>query len=139
LEASRPNLAGLSSVLRSQFGQDLLSRAITQDLQTAKSDIAILDGIRRLPDIEQARQLPNFKLVQVVTDEKNRYERLTKRQQNPDDATKTFEDFLIDDQKEADRQIPDVMALADFTINNDGDLNHLQTQVDELLLKITKS
>jgi dephospho-CoA kinase len=136
LEASRPNLAGLSSVLRSQFGQDLLSRAITQDLQTAKSDIAVLDGIRRLPDIEQARQLPNFKLVQVITDENHRYERLTKRQQNPDDATKTFEDFLIDDQKESDRQIPDVMALADFTINNDGDLNHLQTQVDELLAKL---
>lgn len=137
LDASRPNLAGLSEALRQFFGQDLFSRAIIQDLQTAKSDIAVLDGIRRLPDIEQAKKLPNFKLIQVVTDAKNRYERLVKRKQNSDDHSKTFEEFLTDEQKEADRQIPDVMALADFTINNDGDLHNLQTQVDELINKIS--
>lgn len=135
-EASRPNMANLSSSLRELFGQDLLSRTITQDLQQAKSDIAVLDGIRRLPDIEGAKKLPNFKLVQVVTEEKHRYERLIKRHQNPDDATKTFEDFLADEQKEADRGIPEIMTLAEYTINNDGDLESLHQRVDELLEKL---
>jgi dephospho-CoA kinase len=135
-DASRPNMASLSETLRQLFGQDLLSRTVTQDLQQAKSDIAVLDGIRRLPDIEGAKKLPNFKLVQVVTEEKNRYERLTKRNQNPDDATKTFEDFLADEQKEADRGIPEIMKLAEFTLDNDGDLNSLYTQIEELLTKL---
>lgn len=136
LEANRPNMAGLSSSLRELFGQDLLSKTITQDLQQTKSDVAVLDGIRRLPDIEQAMKLPNFKLIQVVTDEKIRYERLIQRNQNPDDQAKTFETFLTDQQLETERGIPEIMALAEFTINNDGDLNHLQTQVDELLAKL---
>lgn len=136
VETSRPNMANLSSVLRELFGQDLLSKTITQDLQQAKSEIAVLDGIRRLPDIEQAKTLPNFKLVQVVTDEKNRYERLVKRNQNSDDATKTFSDFLADEQKEADRQIPEIMALANYTINNNDSLEDLHKQIDELIAKL---
>lgn len=135
-DASRPNMANLSSSLRELFGQDLLSRTITEDLQQAKSDIAVLDGIRRLPDIEGAKKLPNFKLVQVITEKNHRYERLTKRGQNPDDTTKTFEDFLADEQKEADRQIPQIMELAEFTLNNDGDLASLYTQIEELLTKL---
>jgi len=135
-EASRPNMASLSSNLRELFGQDLLSRTVTQDLQLAKSDIAVLDGIRRLPDIEGAKKLPNFKLVQVITDEKKRYERLIKRHQNPDDATKTFANFLADEQKEADKGIPEIMKLAEYTINNDGDLGSLYTQIEELLTKL---
>ena len=129
-------MASLSSTLRQLFGQDLLSRTIAQDLQQAQSAIAVLDGIRRLPDINQAKQLPNFKLIQVITDEKIRYERLIKRQQNPDDATKTFADFLADEQKEADRSIPEIMAMADLTINNDGSLQDLYQQVDEVLTKL---
>lgn len=136
LETSRPNMANLSSALRGLFGQDLLSQTITQDLQLAKSEIAVLDGIRRLPDIARAKQLPNFKLVQVVTDEKFRYERLIKRKQNADDATKTFADFLADEQKEADKSIPQIMALASYTINNNGSPEDLYQQTDELISKI---
>ena len=135
-DATRPRMASLSSLLRELFGQDLLSRTITLDLQKTSSAIAVLDGIRRLPDISQARQLPNFQLIQVVTDEKIRYERLTKRQQNPDDVDKTFAEFLADEQKEADRSIPEIMALADYRLDNNGDLDNLHRQIDELMGKL---
>jgi dephospho-CoA kinase len=138
IEEVRPNLAALSNILRTQFGSDLISRVITEDLKRSKADIVVLDGIRRMPDIELASKLPEFVLISVETDQKIRYERLINRRQNQDDQHKTFEQFLADHQAEADKFIPDVMAKAKYVINNDGDFDKLYEQVDKLISGLSK-
>jgi dephospho-CoA kinase len=136
LVETRANLAGLSSTLRSQFGSDLISRVITEDLKHSSADIVVLDGIRRLPDIALTKNLPGFVLVRVEADEQTRYQRLIGRGQNVDDRQKTFDQFLADHEAEADKQIPLVMAEAKYSLNNSGSLETLYRQIDSLLTEL---
>ncbi len=137
LEEARANLANLSRILREQFGSDLISRVITEDIKHSSAEIVVLDGIRRLPDIALAKDLPGFNLVRVETDEQTRYQRLLGRSQNADDQQKTFAQFQADHQAEADRQIPQVMAMAQYTLTNNGTMEQLYQQIDDLITKLS--
>jgi dephospho-CoA kinase len=133
LPLERPNMALMSNILRANFGENLISRTIASDIEHDECDFIILDGIRRMPDIETMRALPGFHLLSVDAKAELRWKRMTTRGQNADDASKTFEDFLIYEQAEADREIPRVMQDAEATFNNDGDVESLINQVQEYL------
>ncbi|MFH1412669.1 MAG: AAA family ATPase [bacterium] len=132
LPIERINLDDLSTILRQRFGQDILSHAITEDIKQDNNLIIVLDGIRRWTDIALARELPGFKLVKIITDEKLRYERLLKRGQNNDDVSKSFEKFQEDNISESNIQIPQVMEQADIEINNNGSIEELYKQIEKL-------
>lgn len=136
VQMSRENLATVSNVLRDTFGQDLISKTIVTDIEEDESEIIVLDGIRRPTDFERAKTLDGFVLVKVFADQATRHERLLKRSQNIDDQTKTLEQFQADEQAEADRQIPLVMAEAQHEIDNNGDFKALYLQVDDLMKKL---
>lgn len=132
----RENLDNLSTILRQQFGQDILSQTITKDIAQDQNSLVILDGIRRLTDISSAQQLPNFYLVRVIADEQLRYERILQRGQNIDDRSKTLAEFQEDNRSESNIQIPEVMTHAQYEIDNNGDLAAMQQQVDALVAKL---
>ncbi len=132
LPLDRTNMANLSEIIRSQFGSDLISRTIAMDIEEDPCNFIILEGIRRDPDLETMRDLPGFQLIAVTADSKLRWERMTKRGQNTDDHSKTYEQFLNDEQSESDRTIPKVMAHAEVTIDNNGTLEELYAQVDKI-------
>ncbi len=138
IEQSRENMQAASSALRQTFGDDLMSKTIAKDVATAKSQIVGVDGVRRLPDIKYLREVPGFYLVEINADQKIRFERITKRDENADDTTKTFEQFQADEQREAEQQIKTVAQTADFHINNDGTLDDLYRQIEEILDKVKK-
>lgn len=138
LPQTRENMANLSSILRGQFGQDIILRAILRDIENEPCSFILLEGMRRYGDFLTFKEFPNFKLVAVIADQNLRYERLTKRNQNVDDAGKTLEQFKIDEQGEAEQDIPKAIAQADFTINNDGDLNALYEQAENIYQQIKK-
>ncbi len=135
---TRENLQKVSTALRSSFGEDLLSRVIVSDVQKINSSIVIVDGIRRLSDIEFLKDMPNFFVIAVDADSKLRYERMKLRNENIGDNDKTYEDFLNDENAEADRQIPDVIKTADFIIENNGTLEDLHSKIDGVVEKIKK-
>ena len=118
------------------YGFSTPLRDIIKDIKQDDSPLIVLDGVRRLADIKYAKELPNFFLVRVVTNEKNRYTRLIQRQQNTDDQNKTFEQFLEDEQRETELQIPEVMTQADYEINNNGNLAETYQQIDDLMAKL---
>lgn len=133
IETSRENMSLLSTVLRKNFGEDTLDKVMAGDIKKDSNNLVIVDGIRRLKDIEYLRKLPNFKLVRVVVDPKIRYERLVKRNENKGDSKKTFKEFLTDQKREADAQIPEVMERADLEIDNNGTWEELRSQADKIL------
>ena len=89
--------------------------------------------MRRVPDIKYLREIPGFKLVRIVGEPATRFKRLIARKENPGDENKTYEEFLADHKKEADSQVPIVMAQADLEINNNGSLEDLYKQVDQIV------
>ena len=113
-----------------------MAKTMYYDVSKDKSDIVVVEGIRRLEDVECLQKSDNFFLVRIVSDEKVRYERLTQRKENSDDASKTFEQFIKDHSKETEITIPPVMAKADFEIENNGSREDLHKKLDDLILKL---
>lgn len=134
---SRENLQKVSTVLRANFGENLLARAIAADALKLEADVVVIDGVRRFTDIEHLKDLPNFILVKIDADPKLRYERMKLRNENEGDDKKTFEEFLSDHEAEADKQIPEVMKTAKYSIDNSGTFDELYVQIDEMVKKFS--
>jgi dephospho-CoA kinase len=139
IENSRENLQKLSTVLRENFGQDLMSRVIAEDVKNDPKEIVAVEGIRRPTDITYLEKNPGFNLIYITADPKIRWERLVKRNENPGDDKKTFEEFSKDEQAEADRMIKDLGKNAKYTITNDGDLESFFGQMESILKQIHES
>lgn len=133
LEQTRDNLIRISEVMRGNFGEDLLAKAMAGDVANDNTPIIVVDGIRRMADIEHLQKLPNFHLVEIFADPEIRYERLIKRTENNDDQSKTYEQFLADHKRSTELSILDVVKEASIHIDNNGSLADLHTQLDSLI------
>lgn len=138
LEENRENLQKISTIFRENFSDDLLSQVIYQDVQADENEIVVIDGVRRMPDIEYLKKLPGFRLIYIDTKMETRYERLIKRGENADDAKKTFEEFRIDNEREAEKRIKDLKKDANFVIDNNGTFENLYEQIDKIITECKK-
>jgi dephospho-CoA kinase len=84
------------------------------------------------------RNVDGFQLLYVETDLQKRYERLVKRHENTDDQTKTFEEFLKDNEQEPQLQIRGLKNIAQYVIQNDGTLDELYVQVDKIMSEVLR-
>ncbi len=135
---NRENLQSLSTDLRNRFGNDILAKTIAQDSINSNSKIIIIDGVRRVDDIKYLLPLSNFKLISVEADIKLRYERIKLRNENEGDQNKSFEQFIQEEAREAELEIPKVMALANFKIINNLDLTSLYEQTKIIMNDLIK-
>lgn len=133
---TRENLQDLSLDLRNRFGSDILAQTITKDVKNSSKEIVIIDGIRRLEDMAGLKDLPGFYLLSIDADPEVRYKRMKERNENKGDDRKSYEQFIADNNREAEIQIPEVMANAQFHLNNNGTLNSLYSQIDKILKEI---
>jgi dephospho-CoA kinase len=129
-------MQNLSLDLRNRFGEDILAKVIKEDSKQDDCDYIIIDGVRRVKDIKYFLTLSEFKLISIDADIKIRYERMVERNENEGDDKKTFSEFEAECSKEAEKEIPEVMKIADYTINNNKDFDHLYQQIDEIISKI---
>ena len=102
---------------------------------------AVIEAPRAIAEGEflKGKDVP---LIAVDADRTIRYERISKRGSVKDNVS--FEQFSAQEDRELnateahDMNILGVMQLADFTLNNNGTLEELHAQIDEVLKKITK-
>lgn len=132
IEINRKNMQDVSRILREHFGQNTLARVISEDVKNDQNDVVIVDGIRRLEDIEYLKTLPEFKLVYITADIKIRYNRLLERGENEDDKDKTFEQFKKDHEAETELEIPKIGQTADYKIDNSGTLEELYQEIEKI-------
>ncbi len=135
-DQNRENMAKLSLYVRKAFGEDIFSRVILTEAKKSESTLVVVDGIRRYSDIVHLENETHFYLVYVETSAEARYKRLIQRRQNTDDMMKTEVQFEKDALLETEKQIRDLKERADFVINNDGTLEELYAQVDQIVKKI---
>jgi len=136
-ENTRENMQTLSTLLRQYFGDDLLANVIYNDIKNASEDIIIVDGVRRLPDIEMLKTL-GFKLLFIEATPEVRYERLIQRSENIDDRNKTFEEFQKESMAETEVRIADLKNVSDYVIDNNGTLDELYRKIDEIITELKK-
>ena len=130
---NRKNLGKLSLALRESFGQDVLIHALIEDIKGSDADIVIIDGIRRMAELEHLSNLDNFKFIYLKADLKKRYERLIQRGEKQDDNIKTFEEFKKDHQIETETTILELEDKAGTVITNNGTLEDLYKKIDSVL------
>ena len=137
LPVSRENMQELSTLMRQRFGENVLARAISKKAQQSADGLVVIDGVRRLTDIENLMALPEFHLVAIFADQQIRYQRCVSRNENAGDSTMTLEQFTIKESAEAEAQIPEVMSRAQLTIDNNGIVEELYQKIDEVVHKIS--
>ncbi len=133
VEKSRENLQIISRLLRENFGQDVMSQVIAEDVTRDQHDLVAVEGIRRPTDITYLEKKEGFHLIYITADPDIRWERLVKRNENPGDNKKTFEAFLQDEQAEADRLIKELGSKSQYTITNNGSLEEFYRQMEKIL------
>lgn len=133
LETSRENLQYISTTIRQHFGESTLADAMAIDISQDPAEFVIIDGIRRMADIRNLREMNGFKLIRVVASEQIRYERAVKRNENPGDDKKTLEEFRAEEKAETEMTIPEVMEHADFEIINEGTFDDLEQRIDDII------
>ncbi len=135
VEPSRDNLIKMSEAVRGTFGEDTMAKVMAKDAESDENSIIVVEGIRRMADIEHLAKLPNFVLVEIFADLEKRHERLIKRREKPDDATTTLEQFKKDHQRSTELSIPEVVSHATEHIDNNGTTEQLCEQLDNLIKK----
>ncbi|EKE05056.1 MAG: hypothetical protein ACD_19C00426G0078 [uncultured bacterium] len=132
-EINRPNLQDVGNELREKFGPDF----ITQELFTlakTNNENAIIESVRNPREAEFIKS-HGGKLIAVVADQKIRFDRIKDRQSVKDNVT--FEEFQKQEERETQSIDPNsqnltkCIEMADFIINNDGDLDNLYEQIEK--------
>lgn len=139
LPQTRDNMMRCGIFLRDGFGQDLFSRVIAQETEASNAPVVAIPNVRLESDIVYLDKLPGFVLVGVDAAAELRFERIKQRNQNPDDATKTWEEFQKDAELPTEIHIRELAKKCEFTIDNNGDLEYLHTQIDGLMGKLLDS
>ena len=137
MDHSRPNKVVVANELREKFGAGELAR---RSLSRATEEIIVISAIRNVGEIEYLREHSNFFLISVDAPIELRYERVSKRERFGDG--KTFEEFKAGEDRERDagptsQQLFPCMALADFSIVNDSDLENLNRQIEKAVDIVT--
>lgn len=134
LEPTRDHMIAAGRALRVQGGPGVLASRTLEHI--APGTDAIVDSIRNPAEVEVLRSRPDFVLLDVRADRHVRYARLSERAR-AGDAT-SFEEFVRQEEAElhsgdvSAQQLIATAAMADVTVDNDGDVAALIRELDVL-------
>lgn len=98
---------------------------------------AIIESIRAVGEVKSLQTKENFYLFAIDADPTIRYERIKLRNNESDHVSYTK--FINDEQREMDNEDPTkqnisaCMQLADYTFDNNGSLEDLYQQIEEII------
>ncbi len=133
LPESRDVLISISEVVRTKFGEGTLANVMAKDVEFDARELIIVDGARRMADVEYLSKLEGYHLIYITATLETRYERVKNRGEKVDEKNMSFEQFKQDNERSTEVSIREVATHAEKTLNNDGTLEQLHTQVDALL------
>ncbi|MFA6503287.1 MAG: AAA family ATPase [Candidatus Paceibacterota bacterium] len=140
LPVNRDTITVTANNLRELHGPAYVVEQLLARAGETRGDV----GIESIRTVGEARVLKasGAILIGVDADPALRYERAVQRASVTDAVD--FDTFVAQEKRELTSEDPNkqnvlgVMALADYTLHNDGTLAELHAQVDEVLQEITK-
>ncbi len=120
LPISRINEQTLGVLVKELFGEDVLSKALISRAQKTEKKVVVFEGLRKKEELDSLKaELPGFKLIYLKAAPEIRYARMQKRNEKLGESTKTYEEFLESEKHDADKQITDLEAYADYIVMNE--------------------
>ena len=132
-EINRENLTQGGRTLRSEGGPGILAEMLIERLDGKN---AVIDSIRTPGEVEALREREDFILIEVRAGMDARWERAQSRARTGDISDK--ETFFANEEKEAvakdesGQALNATAALADLILVNDGTLEELYSDLEEL-------
>lgn len=136
-QSSKEDQAWLYLVFKERFGEDVLHKGVARYIQQHEG-IMCVNGMRMMMDLDFIRSFDHNYIIYVTADQKLRWQRTVNRGEKSDDD-QTFEDFQkFEASAETEQAIPKIGAKADFVVRNEGTMDDLLWQVDDVMKKILK-
>ncbi|MBC8183343.1 AAA family ATPase [candidate division KSB1 bacterium] len=138
LEPTRQNLIDVGNQLREQCSASVLADKIKAKISTNN---AMIDSIRNTAEVRSLRCLNNFYLIAIDAPVEERFQRAKKRGRTENAAT--LDEFIKIENKEKNenenhQNIPACLAVADYTIKNEKDVDHLYENIENILDELQK-
>lgn len=135
---NRDSMTHLANELRAQNSPSYVTDQLyLESLETGKN--SIIESIRTPGEITSLKQKGAFYLIAVDAEAVTRYDRIKQRASETDHIS--FETFLANEAREMNSTDPNkqnlkkCIEMADFHIDNNGDLAHLEEQVEQIIEK----
>jgi dCMP deaminase len=138
-QPTRERLIAVGNELRQKYGPEVLAERILAKIEDDKH--YIIDSIRNPAEVSAFRAAKHFKLIRIDAPMEVRFQRIVSRQRESD--PRTFEEFVTLENREAEgddtsQNLVKVELMSDYTLLNEGPLDRLYAQIDQLLSRLLR-
>jgi dephospho-CoA kinase len=139
MPVNRDSMVIVANDLRATFSPSYI---VEQLYEQAKADSknAIIESLRAVGEVEALKQKEDFLFFAIDADPKMRYERVVLRGSETDKIS--YDEFIANEQREmintdpTKQNISKCMQLADHVFTNNGTLEELHQQIEEITTKL---
>ena len=128
------NLGKIAREIRLSGGDAAVAERCIEKIKLLVNDVVVVDGIRSIGEVDVFRQYYDVSLVTVYASPKTRFFRLRNRGRSDDPHD--MEMFRTRDERELGFSLGHAIALADFTIKNEGSLEGFKKKFQNLLSEL---
>ena len=141
IEVSRHRMQDIGNRLRAEGGAGVLGRLVREQVLASTAGRWVIDGIRNPAEVLELRKIGGFFLVGIDSGIPAILERMKRRGRATDAIAAAELQAALEREwgsgEPADgQQVGPTLAMADFTIANNGTLAELHARLDEVLKKI---
>ena len=134
-ELTANNIGKIMLKIRVEEGSTIVAKKCIPKIWDSSSKTVLVEGIRSLDEVEEFKKnFIDFTLVAIYSSPDTRFKRLYKRQRSDDPSN--WKVFKKRDTREIGVGIGATIALADYTIVNEGTLKQFKNKIKRLIQEI---
>lgn len=139
-KVTRKVLQDIGNEWREKYGRAILAKKTIEEILKGNFDKVVIDGIRNVGEIEYLQKVSDFTLVAVILDRKVRFKRLEKLKKRESLTWELFKKLDSRDsglnEKETGLHVDKCIAMADYSIENNGSEEEFKNKLEKLLNKL---
>jgi dephospho-CoA kinase len=129
------NIGKIMLELRKTEGEAVIAKRCTPKIERSTKTKIAVDGIRSLSEVEEfKKRFKNFTLIGIHSSPETRFKRLFNRQRSDD--PKNWEIFHERDLRELSVGLGNAIAMAEYVIVNDGEINRTKDEIKAVFRKV---
>ena len=138
VQLSEKNVGTIANKLRADHGMDVIAKMCIPVVRGLTVQKVVIDGIRGIAEVNAFKEefKGDFKLISITAGPMVRFERV-KGRSRPDDAL-NLERFKEKDERELAWGLEEALEAVEYSIQNEGTLEELNSNVSRLLEQLVQ-
>ncbi len=138
IEPTPKNLGKIMLQLRAKEGPAVIAKKCIPKIRASATSVVVVDGIRSLDEVREFRkEFPDFRMIAIYASPETRFKRLLRRGRSDD--PKNCEIFIERDNRELSVGLGEVVAAADYVVNNEGTRSSSRRQLRHIFRQVTEN